>query len=459
MLSRLEITPKTDEQAFLPAVLEVTETPPSPVARVTALSLCGLVLTAILWAIFGHVDVVAVAQGQLVPTGRVKVIQAPELSKIKDIHVKDGQHVSAGDTLVSLEAADARADVDRLERERVEAVADIARLRALLSGAAMDLPPGIPADIAERQRALLQSLASEQNARLAGLEATRAQLEAEQKTLQTEAEKLDLNLPLIRQKTEAHEALAVKGSVSKLAAVEQRQILNTAEYDRRMTDSRLAELAAKYDSLQENIVQQEADFRSRTTADLAQAEQKNSAAEQELIKARERLGRRTLTAPVSGTVQQMAVHTVGGMVQEAQELLVIVPQEDALEVRAWVENRDIGFVEAGQDVVVKLETFPYTRYGFIEGKILDVSRDAVTPPRVTGTNAPPEKPSEQTSPAGAVYAARIRLDKTTLDVDGRTVHLTPGMTLSAEIRTGQRRIISYLLSPLQKHTGESLRER
>ncbi|MEO3958300.1 HlyD family type I secretion periplasmic adaptor subunit, partial [Chromobacterium piscinae] len=149
-----------------------------------------------------------------------------------------------------------------------------------------------------------------------------------------------------------------------------------------------------------------------------------------------------LTAPVSGSVQQLAIHTVGGVVTEAQPLLAVVPANEALEVEAQIENKDIGFVRPGQAVTVKVESFPYTRYGYLDGVVETVSHDA-----------------QQDEKRGLLFPARIRLKQSHLVIDGARVNLSAGMAVSAEIKTGKRRVIDYFLSPLQEHVGEGMRER
>ena len=150
----------------------------------------------------------------------------------------------------------------------------------------------------------------------------------------------------------------------------------------------------------------------------------------------------TLTAPVTGTVQQLAIHTVGGVVTEAQALMAIVPDDETIEVEVMVENKDIGFVKPGQVAVVKLETFPYTRYGYLEGVVDHVSYDAV-----------------QDEQRGLIFPARVRLNKTHFMIDDTRVNLTSGMSVTAEIKIGKRRVIDYFLSPLREYKDEGLREK
>ncbi len=182
-----------------------------------------------------------------------------------------------------------------------------------------------------------------------------------------------------------------------------------------------------------------------------------------MIKAEQRTRLQFLTAPVDGVVQQLAVHTIGGVVTPAQSLAVIVPAESHLEIEAMVSNRDVGFVSAGQSAEIKIDTFAFTRYGLLHGKVLTVSSDAITRDRAQDKNNDQTRGAEATSnePRGQelVYAARVSLDRTQMQIEDKLVNLSLGMAVTVEIKTGTRRIISYLLSPLRKYQHDVLRER
>ena len=199
--------------------------------------------------------------------------------------------------------------------------------------------------------------------------------------------------------------------------------------------------------------------------DLAKAEGQANEHRAEVVKAAQRRQLQTLTAPVDGTVQQLAVHTVGGVVTPAQALLVVVPAESHLEIEAMVPNRDIGFVHDGKSAEIKVDTFNFTRYGLLHGEVLSVSQDAITrdrPQDKSGAGAQPGGDADTSSgPKGQelVYAARVSLDRTQMQIEGRSADLSPGMSVTVEIKTGSRRIISYLLSPLMRYKQEVLRER
>jgi hemolysin D len=185
-----------------------------------------------------------------------------------------------------------------------------------------------------------------------------------------------------------------------------------------------------------------ADMRQQTLESLRQASEQVAQLTPQVAKTQQRNTLMQLRAPVDGSVQQLAVHTVGGVVTPAQPLLAVVPSEESLEVEATVLNKDIGFVHAGQPVTVKVESFPYTRYGYLEGIVESISHDAA-----------------QDEKMGLIFPARIRLKHAHLNIDGVRVAMTPGMSLSVEIKTGKRRVIDYLISPLRTNVGEALREK
>jgi hemolysin D len=187
---------------------------------------------------------------------------------------------------------------------------------------------------------------------------------------------------------------------------------------------RLAQAKASVAATEQQRAQAVADFQHARLAELADAEKRASGMEQELVKAEQRLGQQRLTAPVDGVVQQLAVHTVGGIVTPAQPLMVVVPHENRLEIEAMVLNKDIGFVAAGQTAEIKIETFAFTRYGLIDGRVVTVSSDAI-----------------QNEKLGLVYATRIAMDRTTMKVEDKSVNLSPGMAATVEIKTGTRRLI------------------
>ncbi|MBX7146685.1 MAG: HlyD family type I secretion periplasmic adaptor subunit [Alphaproteobacteria bacterium] len=434
------------ETDFLPAAMEVLETPPSPAGRSLAILISVFVGIAIIWACVGKVDIIAVAQGKIVPSGQTKTIQAFEMGIVKRIEVIDGQEVKAGDLLIELDTTTSEADSERLSKELMNYQLDAARLRAILSDGDINkafIPPAGADDTKIRlQIDLLKSQRAEFLNHLAALDREYEQSRANIAAIDAQRKKLEATIPLMKERVKSRQILADKDLAPRMTLLELQQQLISMEQDLTATQARSNEARAQMSSIERQKEQARAEFRRTRLAELADAEQRISSLQQELIKAEQRQVQQKLVSPVDGTVQQLAVHTIGGVVQPAQPLMIIVPKQARLESEAMVLNRDIGFVATNQEASVKLEAFPFTRYGTINGKVVVVSHDAI-----------------QDEKMGLIYAIRVELEKSTMNVDGKTVQLSPGMTTTIEIKTGKRRIIDYLLSPLQKYSDESLRER
>lgn len=436
------------ETEFLPAVLALQETPPSPLPRVLLWTLVALMCTVLVWACLGRVDVVAVAAGRVVPGDRTQVVQALELAAVRAIHVRDGDRVRAGDLLLELDPQLASADLQRLQAEHDAAHLDQARATALHTALRAEAEPRLPplAEVApsawQQAAQTLSSQYAEHHSRRSALRAEVERRGAEREAGRAQIRKLEATLPLVRQREEDFQRLAQEAFMSRHAWLQEQQTRIGMEADLQSLRSRDAELTATLSAAQAQDRALLAEAR-RSALEAAQtASRQQEALAQELAKARQRRTQMDLRSPVDGVVQQLAVHTTGGVVTAAQPLLAVVPDDGVVEVEARLANRDSGFVQAGQPAVVKVETFAFTRYGTLPGEVVSVSRDAV--------------PDEQ---LGSVYAVRIRLHRSQLDVDGRRVTLSPGMAVSAEVLTGTRRVISYFLSPLMQHAQESLRER
>lgn len=437
---------RRDEIEFLPAAAEVLETPASPTARLTFWLLAGLVAAGVACAFVGRLDVVATADGRTIPTGKTKVIQPLETSTVKAIRVADGQAVKAGDVLIELDPRGTAADVRRLESELMTARTEAARLAAAQSAdRPLDRfhpPAGASADLIATQRALLHAQVGEQQAKLAAVDAEIARRQAERRTVESGMKRLERALPLLRERAQAREDLAREGFGSRLLALEVTQQLVEMEQELQTMRHRREEAGASLHGLERQRAQTASEYLRQTYTALAEVERRIAATQEELAKAEQRQELRNLTAPIDGVVQQLAVNTVGGVVTPAQALMVVVPADADIEVEATLRNRDVGFVVPGQPVDVKLEAFQFTKYGSVPGRVVTVSRDAV--------------PDER---RGLVYPVRIALDRGTIDVDGRHQPLSAGMALTAEIKTGDRRIIDYLLSPMMRYRDEALRER
>lgn len=463
------------EHEFLPAALEIMEKPPSPGMRWLLLLTCGLFVLALLWAFFGRIDVVATAAGKTVPGGNVKIVQPMEIGGVRAIHVRNGQFVRKGDLLIELDPTLASADEAQSTQTLLSAQVIKARNDALLAHlqgrpARFAAPAGTSAEVARTEQAYIDSAVAQYEAQAASLTQQRAENQAQLAASRAEIAKLQEAIPYIDQQMNARAELAEKGFYSKLKLLEYEQMraehirnIEVQQADAARASASIAKLDAELRGLRAN-------FGKTAVTDYAEASDRVSIAGEEVRKASRRRQFQELRAPVDGVVQQLAITTVGGVVQPAQALMVIVPCSSGdvgdlsscnsgVSVEAFVQNKDIGFVKVGQRVAVKLEAFNFTDYGLIEGTVTNISRDAIDQSQepagsVRDENGRPVQP-------GLVYAARIELACGPSDPARHPLcdQVQPGMSVQAEIKTGTRRIIQYLLSPISQAVNEAGRER
>lgn len=454
-----------DEREFLPAALEVIETPASPVGRLLGLVIILFFCVALAWSILGRVDIIATAPGRLSPVGGVKLIQPAEEGVVHAILVHDGQAVKRGQILIQLDATPASADRDRLNADVMQAKLDVARLQALSQALASGAPPrftppsGAPANLVAQARAALQAQAAQQAAKLADLGEQIQQKAAEEAEDEAQSRQISASIPLLAKKEQIHRDLSVQGYGTSLAYLDAQQQLSDARHGVDVEAQRAAQARAARAALERERAETRAEFAAGVLADLRKAEQQASEQGQDLLKAQDKANQTDLRAPADGVVEQLAAHTPGGVVTPAETLMIIVPDNQPLTIEARLSDRDVGFVHAGQPVKVKVETFNFTRYGLIDGRVTDVSRDVVEPGERQTGDTPAALGGSQARPSEPTYIARIALSRSSMMIDGRSEALTPGMAITAEIKTGERSIISYLLSPLARRTSESLRER
>ena len=459
---------ETEELAFLPAALEIIETPPSPIGRAIGATIIVLFFIAMLWAAFAHVDIVASASGKVIPSGQVKLIQPFETGVVRAINVHDGQSVKAGDILIELDPTMTAAEEDHIKSDLISAQLDIARLHAALSDAedsqtAFKPPPGASNDLIAMERQFLAKQTEEYRTKLASLDRQRVQKEAETEAVEATIKKLEATEPLIQQRVDIVKTLSDKGLGSKLTYLETAQTLAENQNEFNVQRSRLDEAKAALAAIIETRAHEAAEFRRGLFAELAEAERKAAGLSGDLVKAQERTKLQLLTAPVDGVVQQLAIHTVGGVVTPAQQLAVVVPSDSTLEIEAMVSNRDVGFVHVGQDAQIKVDAFNYTQYGLIHGNVSSVSRDAIVRDLPAGNGQEKSRggEAETSEPAGQAlnYVARVSLDRTQIEVGDAPASLAPGMAATVDIKTGSRSVLSYLLSPLIRYQHDALRER
>lgn len=462
------------DREFLPAALEIFLTPPSPVAMALIVLISAAVLSGLAWSYFGWIDIYAVASGRIQLSGRSKIIQPFESGKIVNIKVENGQHVAAGEVLLELDATESGADRQATARELESATAEAARRRtaiaaasdSALSAAAIPFPAEVGDTIRQREErvmaadlAQLGSTIDNLNAQIAEKNATKARLQA---SIDARSRLIDLARERVGMRTE----LEQRGAGSRALIIEAQQQLESYLTTDASEQGQLAETDAGKASLESRSKLALTQFIAEQTQKLAEIEQKRDRLEQELIKSRSKNERTLLKSPIDGTVQQLNVTTIGQVVTTGQSLLTVVPSNEQLQIEAMISNKDIGFVKAGQHAVVKVEAFPFTRFGTLDAEVLRVSRDAVDDREAaamadaakldSGRGTPKEDAAQ---PQRLVFPATLRLERSSLVIDGQEIPLVSGMAVTVEVKTGARRAIDYVLSPLREMASGAGHER
>ncbi len=437
------------EHEFLPAALEVQETPPSPIGRTITWLIMLFFVCAIAWGIWGKVDIVVVSQGKIIASGHSKIIQPLEIGIVRKIHVEEGQMVKQGDRLIELEPDKAMADKQRIEDELITLKQEIVRLQSLVNwvglaveGETLSTKEKLPAKLSDLQTQLLLSQWDEFRSRITTLTHEKKKHRSERNSINQQVKKYQAILPIIKSRAARMRTLKQKHFASEEQYLEMEQQRLEMVHDLKASQQRTQELEAAMQEVDSQMVQVKKEFKSRMLIDLQKSQKQQKALEQEKIKAATHLKAQRLKAPVSGVVQQLVVHTEGGVVTPAQQLMVIVPIQAGLEVEAMIANKDIGFIKEGQQAEVKIDAFPFTKYGLIDAALIHLSNDAIADENL-----------------GLVYKAQVKLAKQTIQVEGKQVRLSPGMTVTVEIKTGKRRLIEYFLAPLLRYKQESIRER
>ncbi|BBM04133.1 HlyD family type I secretion periplasmic adaptor subunit [Microbulbifer sp. GL-2] len=450
---------KTQElAAFLPPALEIQESPPNPLAKWLGRSLMLLLVIGIAWACVGEINIVASAEGKIIPSSRVKQIQPLEKGVIKAIHVTEGQRVEKGQPLIELDSTVTGADRSRLagELSSVQFRKSVSKtflylLNTSITTSNHDLrssptllePPAEANeyDIELNKRLLWQRWEQYESQRK-GLQSSLRRTQSEQGVSQEQIKKLQQTLPIITKRRDSMQALQSKNYVSENELLEVEQEFILLVQDLASEKKRHQKYIAAAEEIKQQINVLEAQTRKEQLAEIMAANREIAVLQEELTKASDLDNRQILYAPVSGQIQELAIATVGGVVTEAQQLMLLVPEEEQLEVEVFLENKDIGFVEEGIKSEIKIHTFPFTKYGVIDGQVMTISDDAIVDEK-----------------RGLIYSMRVLMEKNTIVVNGREVKLMPGMAVTAEMKTGNRRIIEFFLAPLLKAKSESIRER
>ncbi|WP_273840047.1 MULTISPECIES: HlyD family type I secretion periplasmic adaptor subunit [Providencia] len=442
MKQRLE---KIRYNSFLPSHLAILKTPPSYLASCVAILISLGIFIAIIWSFFGKLDIQATTQGKLIVSGRTQQIQAFELSRLQHIHVADGQKVKQGDPLFTVNVLGVDQDIHSLHYQRNFQLIETLINQALLSQQSVTQSPLFNTLSEEEQTSAIASYQTQKiefdsliNEISNEIQLNTVNQQARKNELKT-INSLILN---IKKRLEAHQSLSQKQIISQKEFLEQERELLIAEKEKTTKRSELSILDSQHHALVKKRDRIKAQKNQEWDEKYKQAAFKQVSLDQELLKNQERNQLEIIRAPVDGTVQQLTTYTIGAVLQPAQQLMAIVPNNDVQLAEIKILNKDIGFIHEGLKAEVKIDAFPYTRYGTVDGEILSISRD-----------------STQDENLGLVYLGQIGLHQKSLLVEGEKIELTPGLSIVAEIKTDKRRVIDYLLSPINEYTSNAMREK
>lgn len=464
-----------DDMEFLAAHLAIVETPPSPVRMRLILAICAFVSAALIWSWVGRIDIVAVAQGKIKPEGNVKVVQPLEAGKVAAIHVENGRRVKAGDVLIEMDQGEAKADEMDVAATLAAWKAETVRRRAAVDMAQAPGPLAVPSitwpdDISPSNRIREEQVLADATNHLA---TSLAEIDAQIDQKRIERDRLDGTIGSQRElidtlqlRVDIRGTLVEKGAGSKVSLIDALERVQTEKTTLKSQIGQRDQAEANLKVLEQEKHKTIAAFIAENSQKLADAQRQVDDFEQRHVKTRLKSGRLALTSPIDGVVMELSVTTVGQVLTSGEDVMRIVPRDARLEIEAYLANKDVGFVKPGQQAVIKLEAFPFLRYGTISATVDHVAHDAIPEPDAQATESDPTKANRSAKAfAGAqrvqnlVFPVKLTPDKTTMQIDGQIVPLTPGMAISVEIATGSRRILEYVFSPLVETASEAFKER
>ena len=440
---------------FAPPLIRLQQSPPNPAGRRVLWVLLILLATLLLWAVLGKLDIVAVAEGKLVPQSYVKIVQPSEAGIVKEILVGEGQRVTAGQTLMRMDALITNADAKSLDAEHQRKLLTLRRIDAELSGKPFAALPADPPDLArevlahyQADRRALEAALAEEKTRLVK---ARQDLSAAE---QVKA-KLEAVLPHYREQDKAYDKLVKDGFAGNLMGSDKRRERVEKEQELKTQVHVIESARAGISQSEKKLMQIESDYRRQLHAERNETQNAADKLAQEVAKQAHRQALLELKAPQAGVVKDLATHTAGTVVQPGTVVLTLVPQDETLRAEVWVTNEDVGFVRPGQAVKLKLAAFPFQKYGLLDGRVEHVGADAADPAATPGGNGTPNEKRGQP----LLYKTLVGLKGSPLVAEGGKLELAAGMQVAAEIHLGTRTVMEYLLSPVQKAWHEAGRER
>lgn len=443
-LEKFLIRSDSEDKEFLPPAVEVLETPPSPAGRMLVWAIVGLFILAVLWAFIGEIDEVVVARGKVIPIGYTKVLQAEDKGIVKRILVQEGQKVKRGELLMELDRTMSESDLNALKKEIAYYDTNIRRIMAELEDKPFVAGEGSQTDSRDfiQQMSLYRSRQSEKRAKLEFYDAQIRQKEDSVRVAESSLVKYQELLKIAREREANLKEIVEQGAISRYTYLEYQGKRIELEQNVSMNRSELSAAQAEVSAARQEKAQYQAEWNRQLQEELINSRKQFNTLKESERKAELKNKLIEIKSPVDGAVHKLDIHTVGAVVREAQGLMEVVPDGTPMEIEAWIENQDVGFVTPGMPVEVKVDAFNFQKFGTLKGKVREISPDAI-----------------EDKERGQLYRVMVSVDEEKLHMDSRDLQVYPGMAVSAEIKTRKKRIIDFFLEPFQTYKSEALRER
>ena len=462
-----------DDREFLPAALELLETPPSPVKIILLQLICCFVTLSLLWSYFGRIDIIASAQGKVQPAGAIKVIQSLETARVRGINVQNGMKVKKGELLIQLDEEEIKAELEAQELAMHAFQSESVRRRAaidVIRSGSVELPElkfdsPIPYHIRDREIQVFKADLSHMFSIRGGYKTQQDQKNAEISRIKEAIASQEKQILIAEERTNLRRQLAQMELGSRLQLLDARENLQQQLTSLAQLKGQLSESILAKESLRQEEFKAVSNFIAENSQKLADAQKQIDDTTQKVVKAKKRLEHMFIISPIEGTIQALTINTVGQVVSTGSELMRIIPANEIFEIECYVANKDIGFIKLGQEAVVKLDAFPFTQYGSIKGKVSRIASDAMPEPEAQTVEGTPGIQKRQSMFASIdriqnlVFPVTIALDVASITVEGVSVPLSSGMTLTTEIKTGDRRILEFLFSPIVEVKSKAMGER
>ncbi|MGB8598824.1 MAG: HlyD family type I secretion periplasmic adaptor subunit [Burkholderiales bacterium] len=444
---------------FAPGLLSIQESPPARLPRAVMYTVSLLFAILIVWAVFGKLDIIASAEGRLVPETYIKIVQPADAGIVKQILVKEGEKVKQGQVLMRMDTQIADADTKTISNEIALRSLQLRRIEAELAGREVIRKPGDPGDMftqiqsqyRDRRQSYTDALEQAQQA----LQKTEHEYESAKEVLS----KLQQSVPILKQQAESYADMGKDGYAPQMLVLDKQRDYQEKSQDLKAQQSTVASLEAAVSQTKKQINQITSKYRSELQNEQVEATGQYRKLEQDSVKQAHKTRLLELKATQTGIVKDIATHTIGSVVAPGTVLLSIVPEDEPLIAEIMIRNDDIGFVYPHQKVKVKLAPYPFEKYGMLDGEVLRIQADSTDTQGQQVKDQAKDKPQTPSQAQPSVYIATVSLKHQYLESEGKQLKLMPGMQVVAEINQGDRTVLKYLLSPVSKTLYESGRER